>query len=269
MPTLPMPEVLRIADTSMTARYPRWRLLVLCLLLLLSVAISLLLISTAPQSDGHVVPFLHVWMISFLPYFAACAFVLATKPVKGRWHWIEVSVILLGAFILRAMLLPLPPGLSRDSWRYLWDARVTLHGFSPYVYAPWDKALLPLRDNLLLSNSRFRNVPTIYPPGAQGIFLLSYILAPANLFFLKCIFLVFDMVTCIALVVLLGRKGFDQRRVIIYAWCPLPIVEFAIQGHVDVIALTFTLLAVLSASNTSMRGRILTGFFIGLAALIK
>ncbi len=77
------------------------------------------------------------------------------------------------------------------------------------------------------------------------------------------------MVTCIALVVLLGRKGFDQRRVILYAWCPLPIVEFAIQGHVDVIALTFTLLAVLSASNTSMRGRILTGFFIGLAALIK
>ena len=116
MPALPMPEVLRIADTSMTARYPRWRLLVLCLLLLLSVAISLLLISTAPQSDGHVVPFLHVWMISFLPYFAACAFVLATKPVTGRWHWIEVSVILLGAFILRALLPQSIPLVRRVSF---------------------------------------------------------------------------------------------------------------------------------------------------------
>ena len=253
----------------MTARYPRWRLLVLCLLLLLSIVISLLLIGAAPQSDGHVVPFLHVWMISFLPYFAACAFVLATKPVLGRWHWIEVGVILLGALMLLAMLLPLPPGLSRDAWRYLWDARVTLHGFSPYVYAPWDKALLPLRDHLLLPNSRFRDVPTIYPPGAQAIFILSYLLAPSNLYFLKGIFLSFDMVTCIALVMLLRRQGLDQRRVIIYAWCPLPVVEFAVQGHVDVITLTLTLLAVLTAADTSVRGRVLTGFLTGFAALTK
>src|SRR2546425_8908392 len=84
---------------------------------------------------------------------------------SGRWHWIEVSMILLGALMLRAMLLPLPPVLSRDSWRYLWDARVTLHGFSPYVYAPLDRALRPLLDNVLIPNSRFRTVPTIYPPG--------------------------------------------------------------------------------------------------------
>ncbi len=85
--------------------------------------------------------------------------------------------------MLRAMLLPLPPNLSRDSWRYLWDARVTLHGFSPYVYAPVDKALWPLIDNVLFPNSRFRTAPTIYPPGAQGIFLLSYILCTGQLIF--------------------------------------------------------------------------------------
>ncbi len=269
MPALHVPEVLRIADKSMTARYPWWRALLLCLLLLLSVVIYLLLIGAAPQSDGHAVPFLHVWMISFLPYFAACALVLATKPPVGRWRWIELSIIFSGALIFRIMLLPLPPGLSRDSWRYLWDARVLLHGYSPYVYAPWDKALLPLRDNLLLPNSRFRDVPTIYPPGAQAIFVLSYLLAPSNLYFLKGIFLSFDMVTCVALVVLLRRKGLDQRRVILYAWCPLPIIEFAIQGHVDVITLTFTILAVLSAADTSVRGRVLTGFFIGFATLTK
>jgi Glycosyltransferase family 87 len=122
---------------------------------------------------------------------------------------------------------------------------------------------------VLFPNSRFRTVPTIYPPGAQAIFLLSYVLAPANLFFLKGIFLAFDMVTCMALLVLLKRKGLDQRRVMLYAWCPLPIVEFAIQGHVDVITLTFTLLAVLSAANTSVRGRVLTGFLTGFAALTK
>ena len=269
MSTLHIPEPPHIADEPVTPSHPWRRILALWLLGLLSIIIYILLIGAAPKSDDQIAPFLYVWMISFLPYFAACAFVLATKPLAGRWRWIELGSILLGAFLLRAMLLPLPPGLSHDSWRYLWDARVTLHGFSPYVYAPGDKALAPLRDSILYANSRYRNVPTLYPPGAQAVYLLSYLLVPANLYFLKGIFLVFDMVTCIALVVLLGRKGLDQRRVLLYAWCPLPIIEFAIQGHVDVITLTFIILAVLSASNRSVRGYMLTGFFIGVATLTK
>ena len=269
MSKLQVSEVMLIADKPVTSRRLWWRILALCLLCSLSVIIYILLIRAAPESDDHITPFLIVWMISFLPYFAACAFVLATKPLVGRWRWFELGIILFGAFLLRALLLSQPPGLSHDSWRYLWDARVTLHGFSPYVYAPGDKTLAALQNSILYTNSRFRNVPTIYPPGAQAIYLLSYLLAPANLYFLKGIFLIFDMITCIALIILLGRKGLDQRRVILYAWCPLPIVEFAIQGHVDVITLTFTILAVLSAANHNVRGYLLTGFLIGLATLTK
>ncbi len=269
MPALHELKMKKTDDEPGAARPPLWRIGALCLFFLVSVIAYMLLIGTAPRGDGPVVPFLSAWMVSFVPYLACCAFVLVTKPAQGRWHWIEVGIILLGAFVLRAMLLPLPPVTSRDSWRYLWDARVTLHGFSPYVYAPADRALAPLRDMVLYPNSRFRTVPTIYPPGAQGVFLLSYVLAGANLLFLKAIFLAFDMVTCVSLVVLLERKGLDPRRAIIYAWCPLPIVEFAIQGHVDVITLTFTILAVLSAAGTSIRGRMLTGFLIGLATLSK
>ncbi len=269
MNRLQMPEVTNITGKPLTSSRPWWRLLTLSLLCLLSIIISIRLISAAPKSDNQITPFLYAWIISFLPYFTACAFVLATKPLVGRWRWIELSIILFGAFLLRAILLPLPPGLSHDSWRYLLDAQVTLHGFSPYVYAPGDKVLASLHNTILYANSRYRNVPTLYPPGAEAIYLLSYILAPANLYFLKGIFLVFDMVTCLALIVLLGRKGLDQRRVILYAWCPLPIIEFAIQGHVDVITLTFTIVAVLSAANRSVRGYMLTGFLIGLATLTK
>jgi Glycosyltransferase family 87 len=269
MSKLQVPEDTRIADKPQAAKRFWGRLLMLCSLLSLSVIIYVLLIHVAPQNDDRIAPFLHVWMISFLPYFAACAFVLATKPLAGKWRWIELGIIVLGALILRIMLLPLPPGLSHDSWRYLWDARVTLHGFSPYVYAPSDKALASLQNTILYTNSRFRNVPTIYPPGAQAVYLLSYILVPTNLYFLKGLFVIFDMLTCILLIVLLGRNGLDQRRVILYAWCPLPLIEFAIQGHVDVITLTFTILAILAASYHSVRGFILTGFLIGLATLTK
>ena len=268
MSKLQVPEVIPVAE-PVTVKRSWWRILTLCSLLLCSVFTYILLIHAAPQNDDRIAPFLHVWMISFLPYFAASAFVLATKPLAGKWRWIELGIIVLGAFILRIMLLSLPPGLSHDSWRYLWDARVTLHGFSPYVYAPADKALASLQNTILFTNSRFRNVPTIYPPGAQAVYLLSYLLVPANLYFLKGLFVMFDMATCIALIVLLGRKGLDQRRVILYAWCPLPIIEFAIQGHVDVITLTITILAILAASYHSVRGYILTGFLIGLATLTK
>src|SRR5436305_12793855 len=77
------------------------------------------------------------------------------------------------------------------------------------------------------------------------------------------------MLTCGVLALLLVRKGLDPRRIVIYAWCPLPIVEFALQGHVDVITLTFTVLSVLSATSTKRGSRVLTGFFIGMATLTK
>jgi hypothetical protein len=259
MPVIPAPKISPPPAREETARYPWWRPLTLCALL----------IAVAPPDDVRIHPFLFVWILSFLPYFVVCAFVLATRPAPGKWRWLELAIILLGALILRAMLLPLPPGLSHDSWRYLWDARVTLHGFSPYVYAPADPQLAFLRDNVLYANSRFRTVPTIYPPGAEGIYLLSYLLAPANLFFMKGLFVVFDLITCGALVLLLQRRGLDPRRAILYAWSPLPIVEFAVQGHVDVVTLMFTILAVVSLVDTSMRGRILTGVLVGIATLTK
>ena len=101
------------------------------------------------------------------------------------------------------------------------------------------------------------------------IYVLSYLLAPGNLLFLKGIFVGFDMVTCGVLALLLTRKGLDPRRVIIYAWCPLPIVEFALQGHVDAVTITFTVLAVLCATSNRRGARALTGFLIGMATLTK
>ena len=232
-------------------KHPWWRSLTLLILLALSVAICLLVMGTTPQGDVLTLTFMQMWMIGFLSYFVGCALVLVTKPSDGHWLWVETGIILVGAFILRAILVPLPPvsGLSRDSWRYIWDARVTLLGHSPYVLAPGNPLYLQLR-NFIYTHMRFRNVPTIYLPVAQGVFALSYLLAPSNLFALKGLFVVYDMVTCGALTWLLARKGLDPRRVILYGWCPLPIIEYALQGHVDLLTIMLTFLSVLCAYST-------------------
>jgi hypothetical protein len=194
--------------------------------------------------------------------------VFLTGPTQGRWKWIELGLLLGGAFLLRVILLPLPPNLSHDSWRYVWDARMFLHGYSPYVYDPENKVLQGFRD-VIFANSRFRNVPSLYPPGAQYIYALSYLLAPSNLYVLKGVFVFFDLGSCVLLALFLIRKGLDPARLIFYAWCPLPIVEFALQGHLDALPVTFALLAIFFSDNKSWGGRALTGFLIGIGTLTK
>src|SRR5229473_2719161 len=109
MSKLQAPELILIADNPAITRHPWWRILTLCLLCLLAVIIYILLMRAAPESDDHINSFLNVWMISFLPYFAACAFVLTTKPLVGRWRWFEVGRVLFGAFLLRGLLLSQRP----------------------------------------------------------------------------------------------------------------------------------------------------------------
>src|SRR5436190_10045853 len=108
--------------------WQQWRLPILCILLLVSFGFTFFLHMTASPVDTPAAFWIILWMVSFLPYLAASVLILATRPLEGRWRWVELGIILLGALILRFILLPLPPNLSHDSWRYLWDARVTLHG---------------------------------------------------------------------------------------------------------------------------------------------
>ncbi|HEX7735700.1 MAG TPA: glycosyltransferase family 87 protein [Ktedonobacteraceae bacterium] len=221
-----------------------------------------------PNSTASTLPFVHIWLLAYIPYALACALILCTRPAPGRWRRREFWLILGGALLLRLLLLDLPPNLSHDSWRYVWDARIFLHGYSPYVTAPGAPELVPLRD-FIYAYSRFRNTPSIYPPGAQYVYALSYLLAPSNLFFLKGIFVLFDLVGCLALALLLARRELDPARVLLYAWSPLPIVEFALEGHLDGVAIAFSLLAVLSAARVDWKARAFTGFLVGLGTLVK
>ena len=250
---------------------PWVRLVLLCFLLIVSVLLYLFLGSLAQPNDTYVVSFLLTWLVCFVPYLGACAVVLLTSASVGYWRIAEVGIILLGAFLFRVLLLPQVPWLSRDSWRYVWDARVILHGYSPYVYTPDSPILKPLRDALIYGNSGYREVPTVYPPGAEGVYVFSYLLAPSNLFVLKAIFLGFEMLTCLGLALLLLQRGRDPRLMILYAWCPLPIVEFAIEGHLDSLTITlivFILLFAMKRDRTIWRC-VLLGTLIALATLTK
>jgi len=253
-------------DARRSSRQVPGRLLALAFLFVCLAAFIICLRVTAPAPETHVNPFISLWLVSFLPYLLACVVILLFSPSQGRWLRYELALIVLGTLVLHIILLPLPPIVSRDAWRYLWDARVTLHGFSPYVYVPRSTALIPLR-NILYDNSRYRDVPTLYPPGAQSFYVFSYLLAPNNLTFFKGILVVLEGITCVALMFLLRQRGMDPARSLLYAWCPLPIIEFSIQGHQEAITVMFLALT-LVCTNSKWRGsRAMTGFLLAMATL--
>jgi hypothetical protein len=211
------------------------------------------------------------WLLTAVTalYLAGCALILRTQPLGGAWRWAELALILLIGLALRVVVFGSPPLLSPDAWRYAWDPYLIVHGFSPYTHTPLDPALAALRDHAIWPNLRFRNAPTIYPPAAQGMFLLAYAAAPLNIFGVKAAIEVCDALACLLTLALLCQRGLDLRRVVLYGWAPIPIIEFALNAHVDAEAILWTL-AALALNSARWRGaRVATGALLGLATMTK
>src|SRR5258708_2519465 len=108
--------------------------------------------------------------------------VLTTTPAptrRGRALELAAILVLGGAF--RLLAFPSLPTLSHDAYRYVWDAHLVAHGVSPYVHPVNDPTLAPLRDSVIWPNVNWRNAVTIYPPGAQLLFLAVHAVAPLNI----------------------------------------------------------------------------------------
>ncbi len=65
---------------------------------------------------------------------------------------------------------------------------------------------------------------------------------------------------------LLAARGLPRSRILLYAWHPLPLWEFARSGHVDIVAIAFLLLAFLAIER---RSPILAGVALGAGVLVK
>ncbi len=88
----------------------------------------------------------------------------------NRWTFF---IILVCAIACRLVCLFSPPFLSTDIFRYVWDGQVQAAGINPYRYIPADPHLAFLRDlNIYPNINRRTYAHTIYPPGAQMLFLL-------------------------------------------------------------------------------------------------
>jgi alpha-1,6-mannosyltransferase len=206
-------------------------------------------------------------MLAQAPIYAGAAWLLLHQEgeLSHEARRRAVYGIVTVAAIARAMLLFEPP-VSTDIYRYIWDGRVQAAGVNPYNYRPADPQLAPLRDEVIFPEVNHADyATTIYPPMAQVIFLLSTRVAE-NVTVMKASMVALEAVAIAAILALLARHNLPPTRILLYAWHPLPLFEFAGSGHVDAVAIGLMLLACLMADrrHPGIAGALLAG-----ATLVK
>jgi hypothetical protein len=209
--------------------------------------------------EGHT--YLGLLFLAFLAYGIAGLASLRGNTSSGK----ALALIVLMAALFRVPLWWSTPTLSTDVWRYLWDGRLMTQGVNPYQSRVDDPRLSSLRTDL---HPRIDHqwMASPYPPAAQAVFAAVYWVLPERPLGMQVVFTVFDL-ACIGLIVrLLRRLGQPTSRVILYAWNPLVVVEFAHGAHIDSLA-TLLILAALSSLFGGKKNA--SAAALGLATLTK
>jgi hypothetical protein len=161
----------------------------------------------------------------------------------------EVAVLLVLLFAVRAMFLCTPPLGSEDLYRYIWDGKVQAAGINPYRYATHDPQLIPLRGDTYARLAKREDIKTPYFPFAQAVFRTAYALSGEAVWGMKAVLLLAEAAAVAGLLLVLRHLRRPAGDVLLYAAAPLAIVQFGLDGHVDVLGfplLVFGLLLVLT-----------------------
>ena len=154
----------------------------------------------------------------------------------------RVLLILAAALLFRWTVAPLPPALSDDVFRYRWEGAVQAAGGNPYFTRPADPGWSHLKDETYdrIPGVDFR---AVYGPLTELVQHATYAatrhlaadpLEQATWF--KAPAAIFDLLAIAGGLLVLHVYGLSLERIVIYAWCPLPLIEFWGTGHNDALA---------------------------------
>ena len=117
---------------------------------------------------------------------------------------------------------------------------------------------VPAMFHRILDGINYPELPTIYAPVTQVVFLLGYWLKPGSVAALQSILIAVDLAT-IALLLRLAPAG----NVMLYAWCPLVVKEIAFTAHPDGIGVCLLLLAIVLARDHRWSAAVCLGMAVG------
>src|SRR6266446_3045524 len=208
-----------------------------------------------------IVWFIKLALVQSVLYLAAAWLIFRARNARST-----LIIVLVLAGIFRLSIVFAPPFLSDDIYRYVWDGRVQAAGINPYHYIPADEHLQSLRDEEIYPKINRRDYAhTMYPPAAEATYFLTTRISE-SVTWMKLTIVGFELITVWLLMELLASFGMPRQRILIYAWHPLAVWEFAGSGHIDPLALAFIALALLARRRNWETA---TGIALGLATLAK
>jgi len=168
-------------------------------------------------------------------------------------HWTRfpeepgaLARLLVVSTFARVVLLFLPPLLSEDLWRYVWDGAVQWEGINPYLHAPVSTALDSVAHSPALTAVREQighsHIPTIYPPAAQIVFASATAWTVSDVA-LRLVMISADVLIVFGLWQWSTRRGTAPQVALLYGFAPLAIAECAIGGHVDSVGVAALVMA--------------------------
>lgn len=233
----------------------------LLLIVLGCASLTVYLWSLRAHSSTDILWFLKLVLIESVLFIAACWVTLRAQATRSIF-----LIVIIFAALFRLSLLFAPPYLSDDIYRYIWDGRVQAAGINPYRYIPAEPELANLRDDKIYPRINHRdNAHTIYPPVAEGVWFFTTRISEA-VTWMKATMILFEAVAIWAVANLLASFGLPRQRILLYAWHPLAVWEFAGSGHVDAIAIAFICLALLARRRNA---GVATGLALASATLVK
>lgn len=205
------------------------------------------MLAALPWLDG-------IWLLAgYAACFGPYALAMRGQPSLRAVMWT--------ALVARVVLVGHDPVLSDDLYRYVWEGRVFLAGFNPFVHAPADATLAALRDAAVWPFINHPEVPTIYPPAAQLLFAFNA-LWDGGLTSLRLVIVGVELGLFAALV---RVTRVSPRVALIWALNPLVVVETAWSGHIDAVAA----LALALGMALWQTGRAGAGFWLGWSIATK
>jgi len=201
--------------------------------------------------------------------FSLAFFVVKTKRSRDDERFtppinIPAFIIITG-IIFRITVIPAAPTTSPDVFRYIWEGKIIEHGVNPYQVPP-DAHMLNQYHSDLWEKIGFKNMTSIYPPFAQIAFLIGYKISGESVWGLKVVYLIFEIITLLILLKLLKLKKINPGYIILYAWLPIPIMEYFINAHIDAVGITFFILFLYYIEKGRNK---LSAVFFALSILVK
>lgn len=195
-------------------------------------------------------------------FYLICAWTLQRIDLTDR----ALFVFIISSLFVRLSFLAIAPIGSDDLYRYIWDGKVQAHGINPYSYSATDERLRYLHSPLLPSAINHPDLKTIYFPLSQWIFFLCFKLSGEAVWGFKLALLLAESATIAGLILVLKKLNISHKFVLLYALCPLPIMQFGVDGHLDALGLPLLIFSVYFLAD----GRKLLSFLLlGLSISVK